>query len=139
MALGYYLHEEHLLADGKCVAFLRDKIIICEELDATEFFEEVSWGVDEKGYPTLNRVNSDEDVFCYYSSFHYHKKKNVFHKAGIKFPGCGCWAYVGQDIKIVHHFYQQNPSINNILSYKNADLAIQYLKERGLDNLTIAK
>lgn len=139
MALGYYRYQERLIADGKYITNLKCNMVICDESLAAKDPEPLVWNTGEKGYPVLNRVDSNKDVLLFNRIIHSSKKKNIFRGAGVQVTLCKLWIGVDQNVEIQYHYEKRNPSLNDILNYKNTDLAIQYLEEHGLKNLTIAK
>lgn len=115
------------IINGECVG-LDKGMTICEPSDTLNRSTDITWeNVEEKFLKDSQIMN--------FSLIFRRKGKVIYYNDGKHFTDRTIkeWETPDLDIQLTVEYRERKISMRELMEYYNADVAIQYMKERGLD------
>lgn len=101
---------------------------ICESSDAVNRVTAVTWENVEEKYLKYSHIMN-------FSLMLMRKGKVIYYNDGKHFTGRSIkeWKTPKLDIQLTAEYEERKMSMRELMQYRDADIAIQYMKERGLE------
>lgn len=123
--LKYYRMDVYTVYKGESKGCY-DTFIICDEKNANPFKEVITW-------ENLDEIYKKFGSLCKFSVWNTKKGRRISFLNTWVWQEPEEWKIKALDLELLCGYTEVNASINDILNYHDSNLAIQYLKERGLN------